>query len=151
LFSRGRGGRRRPVFGNYPATLEEWEARQSKRAAAIEQSRREAEGERERLRAIAEPIVYDDLAADGVRLTLRQAAEAVVNAGGVIRVQDSRLVVSLAPSALLTIGQKSLAARAAARLYLAEAEVVAAAGRRGEIDVRKLPDKAILPSGKLEP
>jgi hypothetical protein len=86
-----------------------------------------------------------------VKLTLRQAGEAVREAGGTIRVRDSRLVVGLPRSALLTLGLPSAAAKAARRLYLAEDAVVAAAGRRGEIDVGKLPDKPILPSGRLAP
>jgi hypothetical protein len=139
------------VVGEYPATLAEWEERRARRAAAIERNRQKQEQERERLRSIAEPVTFDDLARDGQRLTLRQAGETVRNAGGTIRLQDSRLVVALAPSALLSQGRPSAAAKAAERLYLAEAEVVAAAKRGGEIDVRKLPDKAILPSGKLEP
>jgi hypothetical protein len=139
------------VVGNYPATLEEWEARQARRAASIERGRAEAEAQRERLRASAAAVTFDTLERDGVELTLRQAAEAVVTAGGTIRVEDGRVVVALAPSALLTLGQASRALKAARRLYVAEAEVVACTKRGGEIDVRKLPDKAILPSGSLEP
>jgi hypothetical protein len=140
------------ALGDYPATLVEWKERQARRAAAVERSRQEQESKRERLRASAEPVTFDDLVRDGVRLTLRQAAETVRKAGGTIRLQDSRLVVGLAPSALLAQGQPSAAAKAARRLYLAEEAVVAAAGKRGgEIDVGKLPDKAVLPSGGLEP
>jgi hypothetical protein len=135
----------------HPATLAEWETRQARKAAARERGRQEAEAERERLRAIAEPVTFDDLERDGATLTLRQAGEAVWSAGGTIRVKDSGLVVGLAPSALLTLGQVSVAAKAARRLYLAEDAVLAAAGRRGEIDVSRLPDKAILPSGRLAP
>jgi hypothetical protein len=139
------------VVGDYPATLSEWEERQARRAAAIERSRQEQERERERRRAGAEPVTLDVLARDGVRLTLRQAGEVVRDAGGTIRVEDSRLVVALPPSSLFVMGQPSQAVKAAERLYRAEADVVAAAKRGGEIDVRKLPDKAVLPSGKLEP
>jgi hypothetical protein len=138
-------------IGDYPRTLDEWQSRQARKAAARERGREEAKAERERLRAIAEAVTFDDLERDSVKLTLRQAAEVVVEAGGTIRVRDSRLIVGLAPSALLTLGQVSAAAKAARRLYLAEDAVVAAAGRRGEIDVAKLPDKAILPSGRLAP
>jgi hypothetical protein len=139
------------VVGNYPATLEEWEARRARRAASVERSQREAEAQRERLRASAAAVTFDILERDGVELTLREAGEAVRTAGGTIRVHDSRLLVALAPSALRTLGQPSVALKAARRLYVAEGEVVACAKRGGEIDVRKLPDKAILPSGSLEP
>jgi hypothetical protein len=139
------------VIGNYPATLAEWQERQARRAAVIERSREEADAERERLRASAAAVTFDDLERDGVRLTLRRAAEVVVEAGGTIRVRDGALVVGLAPSAVLTLGQPSAALRASRRLYLAEEAVVAAAGKRGEIDPAKLPDRAILPSGKLAP
>jgi hypothetical protein len=135
----------------YPATLAEWEKRQARKAAARERGRQEAESERERLRASAEPVTFDDLERDGAGLTVRQAGEAVWNAGGTIRVRDGTLVVGLPRSALLTLGRPSVAAKAARRLYLAKDAVVAAAGRRGEIDAAKLPDKAILPSGRLAP
>jgi hypothetical protein len=138
------------VIGNYPATLAEWNERQARRAEAVERSQQEAEAKREELRAVAQPVVFDDLERDGERMTVRQAGEAVRKAGGTIRVHDTRLVVGLAPSALLSMGNPSRAAKAARRLYLAEEAVLAVASKRGgEIDVRKLPNRFVLPTGAL--
>lgn len=137
--------------GNAPATLAEWNEREARRTTAIERSRQEQEAKRKALRLTAEPVTFDALAGDGATLTLRQAAEKVEAAGGTIRVEDARLVVALPPSALHTMGLPSQAVKAAARLYKAEAEVVASAKRGGEVAASKLPDKAILPSGALAP
>lgn len=134
-----------------PATLAEWEARQNRRGAAVEQQRQEAAANLDRLRLSAEAVTYDDLGRDRVRMTLRKAGEAVERAGGVIQLKGSRLLVSLPPGALLTMGAPSAAAKAAARLYLAEAAILAAAGKRSDIAASKLPNKHVLPSGKLEP
>jgi hypothetical protein len=137
---------------NFPATLEEWQARQGRKTASRERSRQEAERERERLRASAEPVTYDDLAQDGARMTLRRAGEAVLQAGGIVRNKDGRLIVSLPPSALYTLGRPSLAARAATRLFLAESAVLAAPSKRnGEVNVPKLAAEMVTPAGRLVP
>jgi hypothetical protein len=52
-------------------------------------------------------------------VTLRQAGERVVQAGGRLDVRGSRLVVSLPPGTLLVSGVPSPVAKAAARLYAA--------------------------------
>ena len=122
-----------------PTTLAEWEAKQAVRAVAIERQEKEAAAKRDRLRRSAEPFIYDDGARDGERLTLRAAGEAVSTAGGKVEVLDGRLVVSLPPSARLTLGLPSRAAKAVSRLYLAEAAVIEAAPKRGgDVDVSKL-------------
>jgi hypothetical protein len=139
------------AIGGTPGTLEEWLDRRDRKAAAVEQGRKDAEAKAERRRARAEPVTFDDLAHDGQRITLRQAAEAVVKAGGTIKVESSRLVVSLPPGATIVLGSPSPAAKAARRLYTAEAEVVVAAGKGGEVNPAKLPARAILPSGALAP
>ena len=113
---------------------------------------REAETHRRALRMTAVPVSYDDLAGDGGRMTLRQAGEKVWEAGGTVRVKGGRLVVSLPPGALVVMGAQSVAAKAAARLYLAEESVTAAASKRGgDVDVAKLPDRPVLPSGAVAP
>jgi hypothetical protein len=137
--------------GGYPATLQVWEERQNRKAARREQALRDTEAHREELRATAEPVLIDDTVRDGGRMTLREAGEAIVAASGTLRVEGGRLVVSLPPGALLTMGQPSAALRAASRLYLAETEVVATASKRGEVAVARLPSRFVLPSGALAP
>ena len=135
-----------------PATLAEWEARQAHRAAARERSLQDAERKRERLRKLAEPVTYDDVAHDNARMTLRQAGEIVQQAGGTLRVHDGRLIVSLHSSVLLVMGKPSDASKAAKRLYLAEPAVLATGTKRnGDIAVSKLPNKMVTPSGALAP
>jgi hypothetical protein len=135
--------------GGYPATLQEWEEQQARKAARREQAQREAEARIEGLRKTAEAVTYDDLAGDPYRMTLRESADAIVAAGGTLRIRDSRLVVSLPQGALFTMGQPSAVARAAARLYAAEEAVLSAASKRGEVAVAKLPSLFVLPSGAL--
>jgi hypothetical protein len=137
---------------NAPATLNEWNARQARRAAASEQQRAESKRRLEALRATAAPVSFDDLAGDRARMTLRQAGEVVEQAGGAVHVEDGRVIVALPPSALLTNGQPSNAAKAAARLYRAEAAVLSAASKRtGAVTVSRLPDRLLSPTGALLP
>lgn len=56
----------------------------ARRSAAAERQQRAQAAKLDRLRRIAEPVTFDDLAGDGVRLTLRQAGEAVERAGGTL-------------------------------------------------------------------
>jgi hypothetical protein len=141
----------RATGADSPRSLAELEERKRERDRRMaEKAKADAEALKAK-RATAEPVVYDDLVRDGQWLTLRQSGEAVLAAGGSIRVVGSRLVVSLPPGASMVLGVESSAARGAKRLYLAEVEVVAAAGRGGEVAPSKLPAKAILPSGRLVP
>jgi hypothetical protein len=136
---------------NAPRTLTEWNERQARKQATREQKRREVEAELERKRETAEPVTFDALEHDGARMTLRQAAVQIIAAGGRLEVRSGRLVVELPPQALATSGVQSSAARAARRLYLAEDAVLAVVKRGGAVDARKLPNEAILPSGRLAP
>jgi hypothetical protein len=121
---------RRPEMGDPPADQE---------AAADER------------RKLAEPVVFDDFE-EGPSLTLREAGEAVHQAGGRLEVVGSRLVVSIPPGVTRYLyGKPSAAMGAARRLYAAEEAVLAAAGKGGAIDVSKLPDGYVLPSGALAP
>jgi hypothetical protein len=158
VFEPGTSGKLTPRYlqaartvGNLPDTLQELEERESQKQAARERGRREQAAALEELRKLAAPVTFDDTIRDGARLTLREAAEVVVQAGGTIRVVGSRLVVSLPPGATLVLGAPTAAAKAAARLYLAEEAVLAAAGKGGDVDVAKLPDRPILPNGALAP
>jgi hypothetical protein len=76
-------------------------------------------------------------------MTLREAGERVARAGGVVQEADGRLLVSLPGSAR---SAWSSALEAARRLYLCE-PIVLERLKSG----KPLPDKAVLPSGKLEP
>jgi hypothetical protein len=102
-----------------PTTVAELEERARRREEARARQAEEAKAELERRRRQATPVTLDDLAHDGERVTLRQAGERVVQAGGRLDVRGSRLVVSLPPGTLLVSGVPSPVAKAAARLYAA--------------------------------
>ena len=102
------------------------------------------------MRAHAEPVLLDDLLHDGARLTARAAAAEIERAAGTLQVVDDRLVVSLPQSKRFTLGLPSTAVKAAQRLYACEAEIVGLA-KRGKIDAAAVPDRFVLPSGKLAP
>lgn len=137
--------------GGYPDTLAEWEERQARKEAGRERSRAKQAAKMDALRHTAEPVTLDTLR-DETAMTLREAGESIEAAGGTIRVVDSRLVVALPRSSMHTMGKPSGAARGAARLYAAEAEVVASASKRGgEVAPSKLPDRLVLPRGALAP
>jgi hypothetical protein len=68
--------------------------------------------------------------------------------GGTTTVVDGRLVVALPPA---ETGADKLGVRLARVLYLAEAELVAVAKRGGEIDAERVPDRPLLPSGRVAP
>jgi hypothetical protein len=68
------------------------------------------------LRKEARPVTVSDLDG-GERLTLREAAERIEQAGGKLELKAGRLVVHLPPSALGQWGNVKVAAQ---RLYAAE-------------------------------
>jgi hypothetical protein len=134
-------------------SLSEYRARQRERAEAVERSRAQQAADLEARRAQATTVTFDDIAHDGVRLTLRQAAEAVRQAGGRVYVQAGRVVVALPPGTHLTMGVPSTALRAAKRLYVCEAVILAGLKQRksGDVDPGALPDAFALPNGTVAP
>jgi hypothetical protein len=88
-----------------------------------------------RLRRMAEPVTADSL-------TLRAAAEQVERDGGMIKVEGDTLVISLPPARF----GMAPALSAARLLYLAEETVIECLRAK-----RRLPDRQVLPSGRLVP
>jgi hypothetical protein len=126
----------RPETG--PQTVEELERKQAADAQAADAQR---QAETARLRKTAEPVTADSFET-GPPLTLRAAAEQVEREGGTVKVERGALVISLPPARF----GMSRALSAARRLYLAEEIVLEHLKAR-----RALPDRAVLPSGKLAP
>lgn len=93
------------------------------------------------MRSTAVPVTADSFET-GPTLTLRAAAEQVEREGGTVKVEGGALVISLPPPRFGVAGPLS----AARRLYLAEEIVLEHLNAR-----RPLPDRAVLPSGKLAP
>jgi hypothetical protein len=85
--------------------------------------------------------------------TLRAAVEAVEQVGGRVEVRSDRVVVSLPPGEVSVgpFGGERMGTKAARLCYLAEADLVASRRGDGPIAADKVPDEAVLPSGRLAP
>jgi hypothetical protein len=118
------------------------------RHRALEQKAREAKTNLEARRLTAETVTLADL--EKGPTTLRQAVEQVLAVCGTVRAKGTTLVVALPPGEKGAVGVKA-GPQAARVCYAAEEALVAVAKRDGSIDPAKVPDRAVLPSGKLEP
>jgi hypothetical protein len=136
-----------------PRTVAELEERKQQREKAEAEQAEAAAATFKRKQATAAPVTVATLDRQ-TPATLRAAVEAVEQAGGRVDVRDGRVVVSLPPAEVGAVpwfgGEKP--ARAAARaVYLAEEAILDVVKRSGRVDARKVPDVAILPSGRLCP
>lgn len=147
----------RPVSPRYlirarnPSTLAELEQLKRGRDQAVAAARKKVDAEHERQRKTARPVTAADLDRNSPA-TLRAAGEAIEQAAGTVKITDGRVVVHLPPSVYGYPG-RPVAVAAARVVYLAEAELLAncAPGRGGRVDPAALPDKPVLPSGRLTP
>jgi hypothetical protein len=137
----------RRVVAPEPTTRAELDQRERERERAAEAQRAERAKQLERLRQSAEPVTVR-LFDKGLPLTLRAMVERVGTLGGRIEAVGGRVVVSLPPGER---GTGKLGARIATQLYRAEAELLATRKSDGPISAAKVPDRPLLPSGRVLP
>jgi hypothetical protein len=130
-----------------PATIDQWNEREARKAAAAEQQGREAEARLKRLQATARPVTVADFERD-LPSTLRGMVDRLLLLGGRVEVAKGRIVVALPPA---ETGLGTLGPRIARLLYSAEGELLATRKGDGRIAAEKVPDRGLLPSGRLEP
>jgi hypothetical protein len=131
-----------------PQSLRDLEDRQKRAERAQKRKAQEHATAIRAARLSARPVLLSDV--DPLTRSLPETLSGMVarveDLGGVVEVKKGRLVVRL-PG-----GGDEFGRRLAAALYLAEAAVIEGMrGKDGEVSAAHVEDKALLPSGKLEP
>jgi hypothetical protein len=135
---------------NTPQSLRELEDRQKRAERAQKRKEQEKQTAIQARRISARPVTFGDLDPGGPE-TLRQAVEQLDARGGTLRIVGGHLIVNLPPDELGAgpLGSEAYGKKLARYLYLGEVHLVAAAKRGGEIDIERVPNRALLPSGAL--
>jgi hypothetical protein len=136
---------------NAPRSLEELQRRKEQRERAIKRQEQERRTELEARRLTASTVTLADV--EKGPATLREAVQLALDSGGTLRVKAGTVVVALPSEAKRNmLGVPSAEMQAARMCYAAEAALVASLGKKsGEVDPSRVPDVAVLPSGRLEP
>ena len=140
---------RRPERG--PKTVEEFDRREQRRREERERQESDRALDIASLRLRAEVVTLSDVT--GLPdVSLRRAVEELLALGGVVQVRSGRVVIALPKKrkGKTQFGPKR-ATLLARIVYLASEEILAVSKRSGDVDPEQIPDKVVLPSGRVAP
>jgi hypothetical protein len=134
-----------------PTSRRELDMLDQRRAEEEERRRSDRAMDLAEQRLHAEPVTLSETA-KLPDVTLRQAVEQIDALGGTVKVRSGRVVVSLPRSqkGSTEYGPKR-AIKLAQLIYAGEAEVLEVESRGGDVNAEKLPDRPLLPSGRVLP